>query len=250
MSHASSDPRRRGSPRRSAAGSSPAPRAATIATTIRALADLGPSVVLAPERYLSKLHHGDGVPLGDLVVERRALVDPALAPELVVCDTSHARDGRLDLATAVRDGAGTKSPKKLAFEGDLLVSRLRPYLRQVALVHPEAFAGRSRRSAPSPRRVALSTEFYVLSPKVAGDDLAYLVPYLLSDEVQAALSAAQEGGHHPRVPAESLLSLAVPRRLVVGRARASRRVRDALTAVYRAERGLRAALVAPERLKA
>lgn len=230
-----------------------------VAVTVRALGELGPDVVLSPERYLSTLGRGDGVPLGELVVERRVLVDPSRDPDLLVCDTSHARDGRLDLASAVRDGAGTKSPKKIAFEGDLLVSRLRPYLRQVAFVHPEAFDARPRssRSSPSPRssrprRLALSTEFYVLAPKKTGDDLAYLVPYLLSDDVQASLAAAQEGGHHPRVPSESLLALAVPKRLVADRARVSRRVRDALADLYRADRQLRAVLGGGhlERLKA
>ncbi len=257
MSRAPVEPRRRpAAPARPGARVASAASADRIAATVRTLGELGPGVVLSPERYLSTLRRGDGVPLGELVVERRRLVDPSLDPELVVCDTSHAHDGRLDLASAVRDGAGTKSPKKLAFEGDLLVSRLRPYLRQVAFVHPEAFVEGAfvegaRRRPSRPRRIALSTEFYVLAPKTEGDDLAYLTPYLLSDEIQAALASAQEGGHHPRVPIESLLSLTVPKRLVADRKRASRRVRDALAAVYLAERRLRTVLgEAPRRLKA
>ena len=62
-------------------------------------------------------------------------------------DTSHARDGILDVAGALRDGGGGKSAKKRAVEGDLVVSRLRPYLRQIALVHPSAMAARERAAA-------------------------------------------------------------------------------------------------------
>ena len=72
--------------------------------------------------------------------------------------------------------------------GDLVVSRLRPYLRQIALVHPSAVAHAEGRP------LALSTEFYVLAPRVDGEDLAFLVPFLLSADVQRALAGAQEGG--------------------------------------------------------
>jgi len=86
--------------------------------------------------------------------------------------------------------------------------------------------------------MACSTEFYVLSPRTPGESLAFLLPWLLGDETQAILAAAQEGGHHPRVPRELLLSMRVePERL---------RVRKALSA--RLERALRDALDARRRL--
>lgn len=203
--------------------------------------DLGADLVFAPERHLVALVQrasaaGAGVPLADLVTERRERMDPA-SPGVIVCDTSHARDGVLDLPSALRDGAGARSAKKAAEVGDLLVSRLRPYLRQIALVHPDAFDG-----PPCP--LALSTEFYVLTPRNDGDDLAFLLPFLLGAEAQAALAAAQEGGHHPRVPPASLLALRVPRTLVQRRASIGRDVRRALAGHYRASSELRRTLMA------
>lgn len=203
---------------------------------VRVLSELAPDFVLAPERHVALAQAGDGIPLGELVEERRDRIDPTEASGAVVLDTSHARDGILDVAGALRDVAGGKSAKKRALPGDLVVSRLRPYLRQLALVHPGALA------VAEGRPLALSTEFYVLAPRQGGEDLAFLVPFLLSPEAQRALAAAQEGGHHPRVPRSSLFALRVPRALVKARARTSRAVVAALAAFYEASSRLRALL--------
>ena len=92
------------------------------------------------------------------------------------------------------------------------------------------------------RPLALSTEFYVLSPRDAKHDLAWLLPWLLSDDAQSALAAAQEGGHHPRVPRSSLFAMQVPRALVRNRAHSSRDVSAALAALYVASSRLRGLL--------
>jgi hypothetical protein len=207
-----------------------------VKVAVRSLGELGPDYALAPERHVllaGESQDPGGVPLGDLVVERGARIVASATGAAVVLDTSHARDGVLDVAGALRDGAGGKSAKKGALAGDVVVSRLRPYLRQVALVHPGALA------VVSDRPLALSTEFYVLAPKKEGEDLAFLLPFLLSGATQAALAAAQEGGHHPRVPRASLFALRVPLRLVRGRALTSRAVNEALAAGYRASARLR-----------
>ena len=206
---------------------------------VRVLAELAPDYVLAPERHVlaaGAVQAGDGVPLGELVVERRERIDPQTAADAVVLDTTHARDGILDVAGALRDGAGTKSAKKRVAAGDLVVSRLRPYLRQIALVHASALA------IAGARPLALSTEFYVLAARDADDDLAFLVPFLLSADTQAALAGAQEGGHHPRVPRSSLFALRVPRAVLRTRARVSRAMNEALAETYRASSRLRGLL--------
>lgn len=195
---------------------------------IRALGELAPDYVLAPERHVLAASGGQGVPLGELVTERRERIDPRTEGNAAILDTSHARDGVLDIAGALRDGAGAKSAKKSALAGDLVVSRLRPYLRQIALVHPGALA------LAGGRPLALSTEFYVLAPRERGGDLAFLLPFLLSNTAQHALADAQEGGHHPRVPRTSLLGLRVPHELVKARAKTSRAVAEVLAEHYRA----------------
>lgn len=204
---------------------------------VRTLGELGADLILAPERQLV-LVRGEaaaGVPLGELVAVRS---ERALHGEMagaVVLDTTHARDGLLDVRGAMRDGAGTKSSKKVARAGDLLVSRLRPYLRQIAYVHPAALA-----LAPH-GTICVSSEFYVLAPPEA-ESLAWLLPYLLSDEAQEALAGAQEGGHHPRVPRASLLAMRVSHAELNARAGSSRAVCAALEAHYRAAQGLGALL--------
>ncbi len=207
---------------------------------VRALGELAPDYVLAPERHVlaaGAATSGDGVPLGELVIERRERIVPGDGDGgAIVLDTSHARDGILDVAGALRDGAGAKSAKKRAVAGDLVVSRLRPYLRQIALVHPRALA------LAGDRPLALSTEFYVLSPRSPGDDLAFLLPFLLSADAQSALASAQEGGHHPRVPRASLFALRVPKASIRTRAKTSRAVALALAASYEASSALRALL--------
>jgi hypothetical protein len=183
---------------------------------------------------LTEARSGEGQPLGDLVVERRETIDVTDAPRTVIVDTTHAKDGVLDVASALRcslaeDGSSSLAAsrrKKLAFVGDVVVSRLRPYRRQIALVHPAAL------DRASMQPLAISTEFYVLSPARKGEDIAFLLPFLLSEDVQSILFGAQEGGHHPRVPRPSLFALRVPHELVASRQVTSAEVHHALTRYY------------------
>lgn len=217
--------------------------------TVRTLHELGKQVVLAPERHLLASRLGGGIFLGELVIERRQTIDVHHAHRAhhegaLVLDTTHAKDGVLDVPAALRAEAGhranffltTSRRKKRACNGDVVVSRLRPYLRQIALVHPAAIALEKERS------LALSTEFYVLAPARHGEDIAFLLPFLLSSKIQSLLADAQEGGHHPRVPRESLLALRVPHALVEARQKTNAKVRSALERYYRAAHDLQCAL--------
>jgi hypothetical protein len=194
-----------------------------VKSTVRALSALGEDVVLAPERFLSVDDTGQGIPLGELVLERR---ERSISPNALVLDTTHARDGLLDIPAALRASGAAASAKKLALAGDLIISRLRPYLRQIALVHPRAI------DAAGGRPLALSTEFYVFAPKNPGEDLAFLLPYLLGERVQAILAASQEGGHHPRVPRTSVLALRIPEAIVRARLKLARETTSLLDALY------------------
>jgi hypothetical protein len=209
-----------------------------VKSCVRTLGDLDADLVLAPERHLALSRDADGargIPLGQLVIERTERALPSDVGDAVVLDTTHARDGLLDVLGAMRDGAGTKSAKKIARAGDLLVSRLRPYLRQIGYVHPAALALTPHGT------ICVSTEFYVLAPP-EGESLAWLVPVLLGEGAQEALASAQEGGHHPRVPRASLFAMRVPHAAVRARGSASRAVEAALADHYRAARKLEALL--------
>ena len=196
--------------------SSPRPKRAgrEARTRIETVDRLGEHTVLAPERHLRA--KGEGIALGDLCKERGERARDL--EKAIVLDTTHVKDGLVDLRAALRDGAGTLSSKKRACPGDLLISRLRPYLRQIAIV------------PPLDRELAVSSEFYVLT----GDSLEWLLPVLLGNEAQAALASAQEGGHHPRVPRSSLLSLPIPHAAVANKSESSKSVRRSLAAYYRA----------------
>jgi hypothetical protein len=100
------------------------------------------------------------------------------------------------------------SAKRRVQAGDVIVSRLRPYLRQVALIDEALF-----QLAPGGNAVVTSTEFFVIRGR-PGFAAAGLIPFLLSEPVQAALAAGQEGGHHPRFGKDLLLSLPVPEGVV------------------------------------
>jgi hypothetical protein len=191
---------------------------------VRALSELGEDLVLAPERWLAAPRDDAGVPLSELVTERSERV--ADLESALVLDTTHAKDGVLDIPAGLRAaGSNAKSSKRACFEGDIVVSRLRPYLRQIAFVHPRALA-------TAGRPIALSSEFYVLAPRAG--DIAFLLRFLLSEDVQAILAAAQEGGHHPRVPRSALLSLRVPDAMIAKRKKLSREVSASLDALYAA----------------
>jgi hypothetical protein len=191
---------------------------------VRTFADAGASLVFAPERHVAaRLLRPAGVPLRELVVERLERVAAGALAGAVVVDTTHARDGLLDLAAA-RGAPRATSDKKRVRAGDLLVSRLRPYLRQIALAHTAVMCDEV---------VACSTEFHVLA---ATDrrSLAFLLPFLLGRDAQAALAAGQEGGHHPRVPRETLLGLRVPRALLARHVEVSARVEAVMAELHSA----------------
>jgi hypothetical protein len=202
---------------------------------VRTVAGLAPGLVLAPERYDPERALGAEASqrLGDLASLALDNVPASRLDELgelVVLDTSHAYEGVV-LASASDLARGSReSAKRLLASGDVIISRLRPYLRQVAYVDAGLFA-----LVPGGNAVAASTEFYVLRAR-DGRDLAGLVPFLLSAPVQRALAAGQEGGHHPRFARELLLELPVPREVLLaleqhasGVRRAAERIRAGFT---------------------
>lgn len=186
--------------------------------TIKRVADLDANWVLAPERYdqrRSVLSPTDGkssaVTLGQLAEVVRQAFSPtskgAALRRFVVLDTSDVREGLIVGRKAVVLGTDIGSTKKVFTHNDVLISRLRPYLRQVAIAD-KGFA-----LSADGAELACSTEFYVLRSRSSAR-IDFLVPYLLSAPVQMALAASQEGGHHPRFDEAVLLELPVPAALL------------------------------------
>lgn len=181
------------------------------ALSARSVGQLVAGFVLAPERYDARRALGFEAPrvVGDVaeVVGQTATELPRTARVLVL-DTNHAAEGLVLVAHDTVTRGSVKGTRRRLRAGDVLVSRLRPYLRQIAFVDAGLFLDEA-----GPREVVASPEFYVLRSR-GSFDVAALVPFLLSESVQAALAAAQEGGHHPRVGVEALLALPVPEALI------------------------------------
>lgn len=96
------------------------------------------------------------------------------------------------------------STKKVIQPGDVVISRLRSYLREIALV----------RTPPDVRSVG-SSEFIVLRERELSKKGAHVTPealfiYLRSRPVQTILKWSQEGSQHPRFNEDALLAIPFP----------------------------------------
>ena len=139
----------------------------------------------------------------------------------LVLDTCDAQEGVTIARRRPVPLNSLRSTKKLVPTRSVLISRLRPYLRQVAFVDD------TLTSSHNSVVIACSTEFFVLTPRDQRS-IAFLVPFLLSERVQKVLAASQEGGHHPRFDEHTLLRLPVPRTWIDQRDEVSARVERAI----------------------
>jgi hypothetical protein len=199
---------------------------------------LDPGLILSPERYDPRRQTGTG-PAGTPLESIALIVSEQVNPknidsdaQLLVLDTSDAREGVILTTKQPIAAADLGSSKKSTRPGDVIISRLRPYLRQVATID-DGIAGHDV-------EVVCSTEFFVLR-SADGKDIAFLAAWLLSSGVQQMLGVSQEGGHHPRFNATTLIDLRVPDAVVA--------IRDSLSlAVSRAALQARGAEQAMRRL--
>ena len=95
-----------------------------------------------------------------------------------------------------------RSTKKLFRYGDLVISRLRSYLKEIAIV----------RCSPSDLCVG-SSEFVVLRPQSGECSVSLLMVYLRSPLVQTVLAWSQDGSNHPRFDEHDLLAIPLPDRV-------------------------------------
>lgn len=95
------------------------------------------------------------------------------------------------------------STKKVFTKGDVIVSRLRSYLKEIALVatHEKSYC-------------VGSSEFIVL--RALSDEVSpeVLLVYLRSTPVQQILKWCQSGSNHPRFMEEDLLSIKIPDKVI------------------------------------
>lgn len=209
-------------------------------SAIARVGDLDKYLVFTPERYIGRnpqVPADQGVPLSKLAEICRESVSSksSIAGHYLIADTGDAEEGILKLNKQPVEAIG--SSKKRFKPGDVVISRLRPYLRQVGLVDNELFE--------SNLSVVGSTEFYVLR-STSDESISFLIPWLLSSQVQTTLANSVEGAHHPRFHQTSLMQLTVPAQLVEVRDQTSEAVEDAVKSYRHARRNIAEALRAAE----
>ena len=214
--------------------------------TVKTQAELGVDLVLAPERYDPRRESLNGdqnaVPLSSVAETVRHTVSPSKngGARCLVLDTSDVREGVVVEQKEAVSGSDIGSAKKVVRAGDVIISRLRPYLRQVGLVDAELW------NVEAGVQLTCSTEFHVLR-SLGGESIAFLVPFLLSRPVQDVLSASQEGGHHPRFNESTLLNLPIPKRVLDGRVETSRAIEECVKQYRRCEGGIAACVRSAEK---
>lgn len=120
-------------------------------------------------------------------------------------DLSDALNLFLDDSKEPVERTAVASTKKIIRGGDLVVSRLRAYLKEIAVV-----------KAGDETLMVVSTEFIVLRPKATTTlPVEALLMYLRSELPQLVFKWSQDGSHHPRFDEGELLRLPVPRALIV-----------------------------------
>jgi hypothetical protein len=117
-------------------------------------------------------------------------------------DLTDAMQPVLDDEKPVMPALEVGSSKKRLAAGDVVISRLRAYLREIALV-------RTTSTVPS----VGSSEFIVLRPRNGKKPTlsrSALLVFLRSHPVQTVLKWSRDGSHHPRFGDEDLMCLPVP----------------------------------------
>lgn len=157
----------------------------------------------APARYatLKKLAAMPHRLLSECCDPIRDLLDPTKTQDIAVVrnfDVTDALKPSLDDSKEIVEVSELGSTKKIMKPGDVAISRLRSYLRQIAVV-------RTSKSVPT----VGSTEFIVLRPK-KGISPELLQVFLRSQPVQTILKYCQEGNQHPRFGESNLLEIPFP----------------------------------------
>ena len=182
---------------------------------------LGVNFILTPER-----DNEDTILMSEIVEIVNDIITKkqAQGKSIIQINTSDAMGGYLNINSEVNDSIN--SNKKILRKGDVIISRLRPYLRQVAYVDED------RKEI-----LGASTEFFVIRAR-NNESIAYLVPFLLSQPAQLVFENSVEGSQHPRFKEEDVLNLKIPKNIYDERANISKRVIEAIESYRSYERSI------------
>lgn len=192
----------------------------------------------AKERVKQALAALPGQRLSERVHSIRDQWVPDRAPPTMQVRNYDVTDALVPLLDAEKEpsfAADIGSMKKVLKDGDVAISRLRAYLKEVAVV-------RTGDEIPS----VGSSEFIVLRPKGAAISPEALMVFLRSTPVQTILKWCQDGSQHPRFSESDLLSIPVPDAVATVSEKITKIVQDGFAARYRARKLLEAAKRAVE----
>lgn len=190
---------------------------------------------VAAQAYLNAL---PGKTIGSMFNSVRELWQPENAPANQLVrnyDLNDALSPFLDDAKEPSYPAEISSTKKRIQKGDIVVSRLRSYLKEIAVVQ-----------ADSKEPLVGSTEFIVLRPKTEAIPVEALLVFLRSTLPQLIFQWSQDGSNHPRFDEKELLNLHVPDVVSAISRELTDRVNAATSARRRAKELLKAAKRAVE----
>lgn len=156
----------------------------------------------AKEQVRRSLAAMPGQPLSDRADSIREQWLPDRAPPEMRVRNYDVTDALVPLLDAEKEpavAADIGSMKKVLRDGDVAVSRLRAYLKEIAVVRGED-------KIPS----VGSSEFIVLRPRGRAISPEALMVFLRSSPVQTILKWCQDGSQHPRFSEGDLLSISVP----------------------------------------
>jgi hypothetical protein len=158
----------------------------------------------------------------------REMWDPTRASKAEVVrnfDVTNALEPFLDDDAEPQRAADIGSAKKRFQTGDVVISRLRSYLKEIAIV-------RTSEALPA----VGSSEFIVLRPTGHGLSAETLMVFLRCPLVQTILRWSQDGSNHPRFAEEDLLTIPVPEAVPRVQKKIDALVREAMDARRQAAR--------------
>ena len=158
----------------------------------------------AKEQVLRSLAAMQGSSLGESADSIREMFVPDSTPATMRIRNYDVTDALVPLLDAEKEpstAAEIGSVKKTFHDGDVAISRLRAYLKEIAVV-------RVSDDIPS----VGSSEFIVLRLKKGQCDISpeTLMVFLRSTPVQTVLKWCQDGSQHPRFSEHDLMSIPVP----------------------------------------
>lgn len=159
----------------------------------------------AKTQVLEALRKLPGKPLGERFASIRQMMDPKKDNAPLMVRNYDVTDALQPILDDEKEPVATEeigSTKKVFKNGDVAISRLRAYLREIAVVRTDG-------KIPS----VGSSEFIVLRPKTKADRAIApetLLTFLRSAPVQTILKWCQDGSQHPRFSEGDLLAIHLP----------------------------------------